>query len=176
MDEREELEPSSSPASDPFHPDPVDHRFLSADSNVYQHHFDVPMFKYLTPIHDDFKASQPRKVSCRDQVLEAVVVDAALSLFTAEAVQFALQRALPDGHYVHQHLGQLRANSRTSRLETTDRYALGPGVNDVSPIIVARRASIADTPWWRVDTRTGQFSHSMAAGTGSKQTYRWTTG
>ena len=78
--------PAVSPASDPFHPDPVDHRFLSADSNVYQHHFDVLMFKYLTQIHDDFKAAHQRKVSCRDQVLETVFVDMASSLVTAEAV------------------------------------------------------------------------------------------
>ena len=67
---------------------------------MYQHHFDVPIFKYLTPIHDDFKAAHPRKVSCRDQVLEAVIVDTASSLVTAEAVRFALQGALADGHYV----------------------------------------------------------------------------
>ena len=62
-DEREELESSDSPASDPFRPDPVDYRFLPADSNVYRHHFDIPFFKYLTPIHDDFKAAHRRKVS-----------------------------------------------------------------------------------------------------------------
>ena len=61
-------------------------------------------------------------------------------------------------------------------LEVIDRYALGPEVDDVSAIIVVRRVSIADTPWWRVDTRTGQFYHSMAASTGSKETYRWSTG
>ena len=61
-------------------------------------------------------------------------------------------------------------------LEVIDRYALSPGVDDVSAIIVVRRASIADMPWWRVDTRAGQFYHSMAAGTGSKETYRWSTG
>ena len=105
-----------------------------------------------------------------------VIVDTASSIVTAEAVRFALQGALADGHYVHQHLGPLQANSRTSSLEVIDRYALGPGVDDVSVIIVARRFSIADTPWWRVHWGTGQFYHSMAAGTGSKQTYRWTTG
>ena len=167
-DEREELESSDSPTSDLFHPDPVDHRFLLADSNVYRHYFDIPFFKYLTPIHDDF--------SCRDQVLEAVIVDTASGVVTAEAVRFALQSALAAGQYVHQHLGRLPENSRTSSREIIDRYALGPGVDDVSVVIVVRRVSIADTPWWRVDTRTGQFSHSMAAGTGSKQTYRWTTG
>ena len=72
-DEREEIEKNDSPASDPFHPDPLDHRFLSMESNAYQHHFDIPFFKYLTPIHDDFKAAHRRKVSCRDQVLEAVI-------------------------------------------------------------------------------------------------------
>ena len=176
VDEREELESSSSPASNPFHRDLVDHQFLAADSNVYQHHFDVPMFKYLTPIHDDFKAVHRCKVRCCDQVLQAVVVDTASSLVTAEAVRFALQGALPDGQYVHQHLGRLQANSRTSSLEITDRYALSPGVNDDSGIIVARRVSIANTPWWRVDMQTGQFYHSMATGTGSKYTYRWTAG
>ena len=76
-DEREEIESTNLPASDPFHPDPVDHRFLPAESNVYQHHFDIPFFKYLTPIHDDFKAAHRRKVSCRDQVLEAIILDTA---------------------------------------------------------------------------------------------------
>ena len=76
-DEREEIEKTDSPASDPFHPDPLDHRFLLMESNAYQHHFDIPFFKYLTPIHDDFKAAHRRKVSCRDQVLEAVIVDTA---------------------------------------------------------------------------------------------------
>ena len=61
-------------------------------------------------------------------------------------------------------------------LEVIDRYALGPEVDDGSAIIVVRRVSIADTPWWRVDTRIGQFYRSMAAGTGSKETYRWSTG
>ena len=173
--EREEPEPSGSPASDPFHMDPVDHRFLSADSKVYQHHFDVLMIKYLTTIHDDFKAAHRHKISCRDQVLEAVIVDTASSLVTAEAVRFALQGALADGQYAHQHLGQLQANSRTSSLKIIDRYALGLGVDDVSAIIVVRRVSIADRPWWRVDRRTCLFHHSMAAGTGWKQTYRWTT-
>ena len=119
-DEQEELESSGSPASDPFHPYSVDHRFLSADSNVYQHHFDVPMFKHLTPIHDDFKAAHQRNVHCRDQVLEAVIVNTASSLVTAEAVRFALQDAPGDGQYVHQHLGQLQANSRTSSVDITD--------------------------------------------------------
>ena len=149
------VEPADSPASDPFHPDPVDHRFLPADSNAYQHHFDIPFFKYLTPIHDDFKAAHGHKVSCRDQVLEAVIVDTASSLVTAEAVRFALQSSLADGQYVHQHLGRLQEEgSRTDMLEVIDRYALGPGVHDVSAIIVVRRVSIADMPWWRVDTRT----------------------
>ena len=113
-DEREEIESNDSPASDPFHPDPVDHRFLPAESNVYQHHFDIPFLKYLTPIHDDFKAAHRRKVSCRDQVLEAVIVDTASSLVTAEAVRFALQSALADGQYVHQHLGRLQEELRFS--------------------------------------------------------------
>ena len=94
MDEREELESSGLPWSDPFHLDPVDHGFFLVDSNVYQHHFDIPMFKHLTPINDDFKAAQRRNVDCRDQVLEAVIVDTASSLVTAEVVQFALQDAL----------------------------------------------------------------------------------
>ena len=161
----------------PFHPDPLDHRFLSMESNAYQHHFDIPFFKYLTPIHEDFKAAHRRKVSCRDQVLEAVIVDTASSLVTAEAVRFALQSSLADGHYVHQHLGRLQEEgSRTNTLEIVDRYALGPEKDDISAVIVVRRLSIADTPLWRVDTRTGQFYHSMAAGTGSKETYRWSTG
>ena len=109
------------------------------------------MFKYLTPIPDDSKAAVRRKVSCRDQVLEAVIVDAASSHVTAEASRFALQGALADGQYVHQHLGRLQANSRTSGLEIIDRYALSAGGEDVSVIIVARRVSIADTPWWQVD-------------------------
>ena len=89
------------------------------------------MFKYLTPIHDDLKAAHGGKVSCRDQVLEAVIVDTASSPVTAEAVRFALQGALNDGQFEHQHLGRLQANSRTSSLEIIDRYALGPGVGDV---------------------------------------------
>ena len=176
-DEQEEIEKTDSPASDPFHPDPLDHRFLSMESNAYQHHFDIPFFEYLTPIHDDFKAAHRRKVSCRGQVLEAVIVDKASSLVTAEAVRFALQSSLAHGQYVHQHLGRLQEEgSRTDMLEIVDRYALGPEVDDISAVIVVRRLSIADTPWWRVDTRTGQLDHSMAAGTGSKETYRWTTG
>ena len=176
-DEREEIEPTNSPASDPLHPEPVDHRFLPAKSNAYQHHFDIPFFKYLTPIHDDFKAAHRRKVSCRDQVPEAVIVDTASSLVKAEAVRFALQSSLADGQYVHQHLSRLQEEgSRTDMLEVIDRYALGPGVDDVSAIIDLGLVSIADTPWWPVDTRTGQFYHSMAAGTGSMETYRWSTG
>ena len=97
VDEREELESSDSPASNTFHQDPGDLRFLPAHSDVYRHHFDVPFFKYLTPIHDDLKAVHRRKVSCRDQVLKAVIVDTASSLVTAEALRFALQSALADG-------------------------------------------------------------------------------
>ena len=48
VDEREELESSNLPASDRFHPDPVNHLFLLAVSNVYWHHFDIPFFKYLS--------------------------------------------------------------------------------------------------------------------------------
>ena len=159
-DEREEIE-----------------KTLSMELNAYQHHFDIPFLKYLTPIHDDSKAAHRHKVSCRDQVLEAVIVDTASSLVTAEAVRFALQSSLADGQYVHQHLGRLQEEgSRTDMLEIIDRYALGPEVDDISAVIVVRRLSIADTPWWRVDTRTGQFYHSMAAGTGSNETYRWSTG
>ena len=176
-DEQEEVEPADSPASDPFLLDPVHHRFWLAESNAYQHHFHIPFFMYLTPIHDDFKAAHRRKVSCGDQVLKAVLVDTTSSLVTAAAVQFALQSSLADGQYVHQHLGRLQEEaSRTDMLEVIDRYALGPGVDEVSAIIVVRRVSIADTPWWRVHTRIGQFYHSMAAGTGSKETYRWSTG
>ena len=106
-----------------------------------------------------------------------VIVDTASSLVTAEVVRFALQSTLADGQYVHQHLGRLQEeSSRTDMLEVIDRYALGPGVDDVSAIIVVRRVSIADTPWWRVHTRTGQLYHSMGAGTVSKETYRWSTG
>ena len=61
-DEREEIESTDSRASDPFRLDPVNHPFLPAESNVYQHHLDIPFFKYLTPIHDDFKAAHRRKV------------------------------------------------------------------------------------------------------------------
>ena len=81
-----------------------------------------------------------------------VIVDMASSLVTAEAVRFTLQGASADGKYVHQHLVRLQANSRTSSLKIIDRYALVPGVDDASVIIVARRVSIADTPWWGVDT------------------------
>ena len=64
-DEPEELESSNSPASDPFHPDPVDYRPLSVDLNLYRHHFDISFFKYLTPVHDDFKAAHRRKIATR---------------------------------------------------------------------------------------------------------------
>ena len=57
-----------------------------------------------------------------------------------------------------------------------DQYPLCPGVDDVSVMIIVRRVSIADTPWWRVNARSGQLYHSMAAGTGLKETYRWSTG
>ena len=127
LDEREELQASGLPASDLFHPDLVDHRFVSANSNVYQYHFDVPMFEDLTPIHDDFKVAHRRNVHCRDQVLEAVIVDTASSLVTAETVRLALQDALADGQYVHQHVGQPQANSRTSSLEITDQYVVDLG-------------------------------------------------
>ena len=168
--QRVDLKSSDLPARDPLHP------FLRANSNAYRHHFDVPMFKYLTPIQDDFKPAHGRNVHSQNQVLGAVIVDTALSLVTAEAVRFALQGALADEQYVHQHLGRLQANSGTSSLEIIDRYAHGPGVDELSAIIVAPRVSIADTPWWRADTRTGQFYHSNAAGTGSKEAYPWTTG
>ena len=102
------MESTDSPASHPFHPDPDEPRFLPAESNAYQHHLDILFFKYLTPLHDDFKAAHSRKVSCRDQVLEAVIVDTASSLVTAEAVPFALQSSLADGQYVHQQLGRLQ--------------------------------------------------------------------
>ena len=115
-DDREELESSDSPASDPFHPDPVDHRFLPADSNVHRHHFDIPFFKYLTPVYDDFKAAHRRNVSCRDHILEAVIVDTASSLVTAEAARFSLQSVLANGQYEHQHLGRLQESSRSSNL------------------------------------------------------------
>ena len=116
-DEREETGSNNTSASDPFQPDPVDDRFWPPEWNVYHHHFDIPFCKYLTPIHDDFKAAHQRKVSCRDQVLEAVIVDTALSLVTAEAVQFSLQSSLADGQYVHHHLGRLQEEgSRTDML------------------------------------------------------------
>ena len=105
-----------------------------------------------------------------------VIVDTASSLVTAVAVRFALQSSVADGQYVHQRLSRLQEEgSRTDGLEVIDCYALVPEVDDISAIIVVRRVSIADTPWWRVDARTGQFYHSMAAGTGSKETYRWST-
>ena len=96
VDEQEGLQSSGSPASDPFHPDPVNHWFLPPDSSAYRHHFDVRMFKYLTPIHDDFKAANRHNLHCRNQVLEAVIGDTASSLVTAEAVRFGLQEALAD--------------------------------------------------------------------------------
>ena len=96
-----EIESNDSPVSDPFHPDPVDYRFSPAESNAYQH---IPFFKYLTPMHDDLKAAHRRKVSCRDKVLEAVIVHTASTLVTAEGIRFALQSDLADGQYVHQHL------------------------------------------------------------------------
>ena len=146
VDEREQLESSGLAASNRFHPDPVDQRFLPADSEAYQHHHDVPMIKYLTPIQNDFQAAHRRNVHCRDKVFDAVIVDTASSLVTAEACPFALQSTLPDRQYVHQHLSRLQADSRTVTLKIIDRYTLGPGDDDVSAIIVVRRLSIADTP------------------------------
>ena len=122
VDEREELETSGSIASESFHPDPVDHRFLSADSNIYQHHFDVPMFKYLTPIHDDFKAAHQRKVSCRDKVLQAVIVDTASSLVTAEAARFALQGALADGQYLRRLKLHGRKRQKVSKIQGLNKH------------------------------------------------------
>ena len=98
------------------------------------------------------------KCPCQHQHLAQmkVIVERASSLVTAEAVRFALQSALADGQYVHQHLRRLQEEGYgTDMLEVIDQYALGPEVDDVSAIIVVRRVSIADTPWWRVDTRTG---------------------
>ena len=108
MDEPEELESGGLAASDPFHPDHVNLRFLPADLNAYQHHFDVPMFKYVSSIETDFQAAHRRNVHCRDQVFHAVNVHTASILVTAEAVHFALQNALADGQYVHQHSVELK--------------------------------------------------------------------
>ena len=121
-----------SAATDAFRSDLVDLRFLPADSNAYQHHFDLSMFKYLTPTQTNFPADQRWNVHCRDQVFQAVIVNIASSLVTADAVPFALQNTLADGQYVQQYLGRLQADSRTDTLKITDRNALGPG-DDVSP-------------------------------------------
>ena len=66
-------------------------------SRVYQYHFDVPMFNFLSTIKSDFQAAHRRTVHWRDQAFNPVIVGEALSLVTAETVPLALQNALADG-------------------------------------------------------------------------------
>ena len=49
-------------------------------------------------------------------------------------------------------------------LEIIDRYGHVHNCREVNVVIVARRLSIADSRWWRVDTRTGPFFFDNAVG------------
>ena len=61
-------------------------------------------------------------------------------------------------------------------LKIIDRYGHVHYCKEFNVVIVARRLSIADTRWWRVDTRTGQFFFDDAVGYNYNQKYRWTPG
>ena len=163
VDEREELQSRESAASDLFHWDPLEHQFLPKDSNAYQHHLDVLMLHFLTPIKTDFPAAHRQNVHWRDYAFDAVIVNTAPSIVTAEAVRFALQSTLADGQYVHQHLCRLQDDSPTATVKILNRYGFRPGPDNISAIMVARTLSIADTPWWQIHLRTGQFFYRDAA-------------
>ena len=105
VDEGEGLKSRDWAASDAFHPDPLGYWLLPEDGNAYGHRYDMPMFRFLTPIKTDFQAAHRCNVHCRDYVFDAVIVDTAASLVTAEVVPFALQSTPADGQYLHQHLG-----------------------------------------------------------------------
>ena len=96
INERDELESRGLTASDVFRPDPFEYRFLLKDCNVHRHHYDVPMFAFLTPIKTNFQAVYRRHVHWRDYAFDAIIVDTAASLVTAKAVRFALQSTLAD--------------------------------------------------------------------------------
>ena len=49
-------------------------------------------------------------------------------------------------------------------LKIINRYGHVHNCKEVNVVIVARRLSIADTGWWRVDTRTGNFFFDDAIG------------
>ena len=61
-------------------------------------------------------------------------------------------------------------------LKIIDRYGHVHNRREVNVVIVARRLSIADTRWWRVDTKTGQFFFDDAVGYTYNQKYRRTPG
>ena len=77
---------------------------------------------------------------------------------------------------VENHLGRLQGDSRTEMLKIIDGYGHVHNCKEVNVVIVARRLSIADTQWWQVDTRTGQFFFDDAVGYNYNQKYRWTPG
>ena len=176
VDEREELEARDSPASDPFHPDPLQYRFLTKDSNVYLLHHGVLMFKFLTPIRLDFKAAHEGNARCRDFVFATVIADMAGCLVTVQPVPFAMQSTLPDGQYVQQNVGPLEADSGTEVFQIVKRYGPSPGPDEARPIILPRRVCIAYTRWWTVDWRTGPNFYNDTDGFDSRQKYRWTAG
>ena len=91
VNEKDELKETASPPSDSFHPDHLIYRYLPGDSNVYGHHYDVLMFKFLTPLKLGLEAAHGSNIPSPDVNPEAVIVNTAASLVTAAAVQFALQ-------------------------------------------------------------------------------------
>ena len=76
----------------------------------------------------------------------------------------------------HQNLGRLQGDSRTEMLKIIDQYGHVHNCREVNVVIVTRKLSIADTRWWRADTRTGQFFFDDAVGYNYNQKYRWTLG
>ena len=64
INERKDLNERESLARDPFHSDPLRHRYLPRDSNVYRHHYDVPMFSFLTQLKLDFEVAHWSSVHC----------------------------------------------------------------------------------------------------------------
>ena len=84
LDEQEQLESGGAAASNPSYPDPLDQRFLPPDLNVYQPHFDVPMFKFLSPTRTDFQAAHRRSPHCRNHVFNTLIGDMASSLVNAK--------------------------------------------------------------------------------------------
>ena len=82
----------------------------------------------------------------------------------------------PSTRMWHQNLGRVQGDSRTEMLKIIDRYGHVHNCREVSVVMVARRLPIANTRWWRVDTRTGQFFFDDAVGYNCNHKYRWTPG